>query len=312
MTFLAPDERGALHRVAAHAPGAVDHHGLPGAHPGGVHRRAPAGRHAARDERGHVERDVLGDRDAGELGDHRVLRERAEHAQPAEVLAVSGGTGTSRRRTSPVPAFLPASHRFCRPVEQYRHEPQAGMNEQTRWSPTLTLVTPGPTASTTPAPSWPADDRDAHRRVALLDVVVGVAQPGRVELDPDLVGLRLVELELGDLPRQARRAADRGPGGHAQCGPLSRCAGGWRVTAASSAAGSTMTRPRWPRHTPFHFAEDCVIRGITPGPPDRGASPPGAPQPSAGGRRTARPVVAAPRPASATRKRLFPRCAPPC
>ena len=30
----------------------------------------------------------------------------------------------------PVPAFLPASHRFCRPVEQYRHEPQAGMNEQ--------------------------------------------------------------------------------------------------------------------------------------------------------------------------------------
>jgi hypothetical protein len=32
---------------------------------------------------------------------------------------------------SPVDAFLPASHRFCRPVEQYRQEPQAGMNEQT-------------------------------------------------------------------------------------------------------------------------------------------------------------------------------------
>jgi len=45
-----------------------------------------------------------------------------------------------------------------------------------------------------------ADDREAHPRVALLDVVVGVAQPGRVELDPDLVGLRLVELEVGDLP----------------------------------------------------------------------------------------------------------------
>jgi hypothetical protein len=29
------------------------------------------------------------------------------------------------------------------------------MNEQTTWSPTLTRVTSGPTASITPAPSWP-------------------------------------------------------------------------------------------------------------------------------------------------------------
>ena len=33
---------------------------------------------------------------------------------------------------SPVDAFFPASHRFCLPVEQYRQEPHAGMNEQTR------------------------------------------------------------------------------------------------------------------------------------------------------------------------------------
>ena len=56
---------------------------------------------------------------------------------------------------SPVEAFLPSSHRFCRPVEQYRHLPQAGMNEQTTWSPTATRVTPSPTASTMPAPSCP-------------------------------------------------------------------------------------------------------------------------------------------------------------
>ena len=29
------------------------------------------------------------------------------------------------------------------------------MNAQTTWSPFLTLVTPGPTASMMPAPSWP-------------------------------------------------------------------------------------------------------------------------------------------------------------
>src|ERR1700684_1444803 len=55
----------------------------------------------------------------------------------------------------PVPAFLPASHRFWRPVEQYRHWPQAGMNEQVTWSPTLTRGQASPTASTMPAPSCP-------------------------------------------------------------------------------------------------------------------------------------------------------------
>ena len=55
----------------------------------------------------------------------------------------------------PVIICAPQSHRFCRPVEQYRHVPQAGMNEHTTWSPAFTRVTPGPTASITPAPSWP-------------------------------------------------------------------------------------------------------------------------------------------------------------
>src|SRR5215472_18225857 len=55
----------------------------------------------------------------------------------------------------PVIICAPQSHRFCRPVEQYRHVPQAGMKEHTTWSPTRTRVTPGPTASITPAPSWP-------------------------------------------------------------------------------------------------------------------------------------------------------------
>ncbi len=55
----------------------------------------------------------------------------------------------------PVPAFFPSLHRFWCPVEQYRHLPQAGMNEQTTWSPTATRVTSSPTASTTPPPSCP-------------------------------------------------------------------------------------------------------------------------------------------------------------
>jgi hypothetical protein len=36
-------------------------------------------------------------------------------------------------------------------------------------------------------------DRQAYERVPLSDVMVGVAQPGRMELDPDLVVPRWVE-----------------------------------------------------------------------------------------------------------------------
>ncbi len=49
----------------------------------------------------------------------------------------------------------PWSHRFCWPVEQKRQCPHDGMNEQTTWSPFFTRVTPTPTSSMMPAPSWP-------------------------------------------------------------------------------------------------------------------------------------------------------------
>jgi hypothetical protein len=43
-----------------------------------------------------------------------------------------------------------------RPEAQYRQVPQFGMKEHTTWSPTFTRVTPGPTSSMIPAPSWPS------------------------------------------------------------------------------------------------------------------------------------------------------------
>src|SRR4029077_17021880 len=77
----------ALHRVAAHAARAEDHHGVPGAHVAGPDRGPPARRHPAGHQRGDVKADLFGDLDDRELVDHRVLRERAEYAQAAEVLA---------------------------------------------------------------------------------------------------------------------------------------------------------------------------------------------------------------------------------
>src|SRR5918995_1886408 len=49
----------------------------------------------------------------------------------------------------------PWSQRLERPVEHHRQWPHTGRNEQMTWSPGCSRVTPGPTASMTPAPSWP-------------------------------------------------------------------------------------------------------------------------------------------------------------
>src|SRR5579875_445378 len=50
---------------------------------------------------------------------------------------------------------MPRSQRLVWPLAQNRQCPQTGRNEATTWSPTDSLVTPGPTCSTMPAPSCP-------------------------------------------------------------------------------------------------------------------------------------------------------------
>src|SRR5262249_39714720 len=63
--------------------------GVAGQHPGRVDRGAPAGGHAAADQHGDVQRDVVVDLDHAALGDGAPLRERAQDREAAEVLAVA-------------------------------------------------------------------------------------------------------------------------------------------------------------------------------------------------------------------------------
>jgi hypothetical protein len=60
-----------------------------------------------------------------------------------------------------------------------------------------------------------ADDRQPDGGVAGSDVVIGVAQAGRHDLDTDLVRLRLVELQVDDFPADMRGPGDRGARGDA-------------------------------------------------------------------------------------------------
>src|SRR5437016_958336 len=73
-----------------------------------------------------------------------------------------------------------------------------------------------------------ADERQA-RGAGGPDVLVGMAQPGRLEPDEDLAGLGLIQVQLGDFPWLAALAEHRRPGLHhassgsgsvgAWCGP---------------------------------------------------------------------------------------------
>src|SRR5690606_12329310 len=49
-----------------------------------------------------------------------------------------------------------ATHRLVLPDLQNRHSPHSAVYSGITWSPGLTLVTPSPTSTTTPAPSCPS------------------------------------------------------------------------------------------------------------------------------------------------------------
>jgi hypothetical protein len=63
----------------------------------------------------------------------------------------------TRKRGEPPPIIVPSAVWQCagRPRPQSTQWPHGYIQQRTTWSPGATDVTPGPTSSTTPAPSWP-------------------------------------------------------------------------------------------------------------------------------------------------------------
>jgi hypothetical protein len=71
----------------------------------------------------------------------------------------------------------PLSHRFCAPSAQKQQRPHHGTSDVTLWSPGLTVLTPGPIASTTPAPLTAGEGVVGQRDVPGCEAVVGLARP---------------------------------------------------------------------------------------------------------------------------------------
>ena len=79
---------------------------------------------------------------------------------PSCVIRLSGSPSRWYRHwpsliIGPASVDMPRSQRCWRPVAHQKQRPHDGMNVTATWSPSASDVTSGPTAVTTPAPSWP-------------------------------------------------------------------------------------------------------------------------------------------------------------
>ena len=121
-----------------------------------VDHGADAGRHAAADVADLVERRVLADLRERDLRQHRVVRERRAAHVVVDRLAAAARSGWCRRASRPCPASRgsPCTGWSCATGTTCTAGTRA-CRAESRDRPSSALVTPGPTSTTTPAPSWP-------------------------------------------------------------------------------------------------------------------------------------------------------------
>ena len=106
------------------------------------------------------------------------------------------------------------SHRLEWPRAHDGHCPQAGMKPNTTWSPGARPVTPGPTSSTTPAPSWPPMIGNTPPRSPVTRCSSEWHMPEAASLTRTSPCLGRVELDRLDAPVGVELPQDGGFGLH--------------------------------------------------------------------------------------------------
>src|SRR5215831_19063257 len=181
-------QRGPLDGVDADAADPVDGDGV--ARLGGrrMHRGAEAGGYPAADQHDLVQRQVRIHLDGGVLGDDRALGERSDHAHAAEVLAAG---------VEPVGAVgqAPVQDRGAHVAQvrlARRAPPAVAADRQERADHVVAGLQPGDALADLlddPRALVTRHDREARHDVAVPQVLVGMAQPGRYVTDEHLAGL---------------------------------------------------------------------------------------------------------------------------
>src|SRR6185437_13940258 len=189
----------ALDRVDADATDAHDDNRVAWLGLGGADCAAVAGGHAAADQGRLVQRGAVVDLHHG-LGRHdRVLGERAEqaHLAVALVLVVEAVGAVQLRADYEVHAeFAEVLHA----PGAVRAAAAAGKEGQDDRVALLDVIDLGPDLDHDAGALVTADDRERDRDVASDEVLVGMAQAARRQLDEDLLSVRRVEFDLFEIP----------------------------------------------------------------------------------------------------------------
>src|SRR5215831_459759 len=210
---LGAGQRGSLDRVDADPADAVDRDGVAGLGGRGVHSRAETGGDPAADEHDLVQRQVRVDLDGGVLGDRPELRERAEHADAAEVLA----TGVEPVGAVGQAAVQDGGAHVAQVRLAGRAPAAMAADRQERADHVVAGLQPGdalPDFFDDPGTLMAAHEGEARHDVAVPQMLVGMAQARGCITDEHLTRLGRIEVELGDLEVLAHPAQDRRPGLH--------------------------------------------------------------------------------------------------
>lgn len=144
---------GALHRVDSDAADADHDHRVADLGAPDLRDRTPSGRDAAAEER----RALQGMSSSTFTSDAWLTVMYGEKVPSRHIWVRPTSPCVTRwvlsEMESPVNNPAPSSQMFCAPREHGPQTPQAGMKAVTTWSPSANRVTPGPTLTTTPAPS---------------------------------------------------------------------------------------------------------------------------------------------------------------
>src|SRR5215510_1577084 len=210
---LGAGQRGSLDRVDADPADAVDRDGVAGLGGRGVHSRAETGGDPAADEHDLVQRQVRVDLDGGVLGDRPELRERAEHADAAEVLA----TGVEPVGAVGQAAVQDGGAHVAQVRLAGRAPAAMAADRQERADHVVAGLQPGdalPDFLDDPGALVAAHEGEARHDVAVPQMLVGMAQPRGYITDEHLAGLGGIQVEFGDLKVLAHSAQDRSLGLH--------------------------------------------------------------------------------------------------
>ena len=156
---VAPAIRAPCTTLSPTPPQPIDRDRLARLHVGDVEHRPEAGRHAAPGEADHVERDAR-DRPSPS-GRPAAPRPRRGSRSPTigysgAPPSCAGGCEPSAIRPAIAATRAAPSHSTNRPVRHDAHCAARAVEREHHVIARRTLVTPSPTASTTPAPSWPS------------------------------------------------------------------------------------------------------------------------------------------------------------